>query len=284
MTKRVKAVVGAVGTFLMGMAQVTGTLADWKDDLLGGAKAVASPSPDASNAGVEPPNPVPALPNAPVDGHDAERVGTTTMEVLSRPRSTTSSPRSATLGGTGRATAQAPNTSTSRVDGQQGVQVGHTVTTTPQTLTSREPSTADPADSPAASSQSPEARPKAEFLTPNEGDVIGRPADVRVFASTIPEDHDLWVASQPVDGGEYQPDQILVPEGDNRHVGKVWAGDEPPANSGDRFNVLVIMTTKAVSHQFTAYLDDARKTGSYKGFRFLPEGSTILARVTVTRK
>ncbi len=127
--------------------------------------------------------------------------------------------------------------------------------------------------------------PSIRLENPVDASRIPRPASVSGVVSGLPTGATIWVLTQPIEGGEYQPDQrATVDRATGRWTGTVYAGDPRPLDAGKEFNVLAVISDANADRQFQAYVDENEKTQDYEGLRTLPAGAGPIAQAKVVRE
>lgn len=129
----------------------------------------------------------------------------------------------------------------------------------------------------------PEPATDAAITYPIDLAEVNQTETVRGTVQGLPSEHVIWVAVVPLEVGRYYPhDRPADIEAHDKWSSLAYIGI--PADTGKRFDILVLVANHQAQGAFTAYLADAEGRSDWAGMESLPVGAVIYDRITVTRK
>jgi hypothetical protein len=129
----------------------------------------------------------------------------------------------------------------------------------------------------------PEPSTEVEISYPYNQSQVERTETIRGTSQAIPDGSVIWVVAIPQQVGRYYPQNYPADvEAQGNWSSITYIGIE--GDGGKKFDILAVVADRTAQDAFNAYLADARDKSDWPGLEKLPEGATVYARITVTRK
>lgn len=123
---------------------------------------------------------------------------------------------------------------------------------------------------------------EAKITYPRDGSFVEINETIFGNYQNLHDDHKIWIIVLPQTVDKYYPQKApadIIP-------GEEWSSHATlgiPEDSGDKFDVIVVIANKEAQNKFYKYLDDSILIDSWKGIDEIPPGATIYDRITVIR-
>lgn len=126
------------------------------------------------------------------------------------------------------------------------------------------------------------ASPEVRIATPQDGQIVPVEIIATGTAQNLAQGQELWIVVEPRKNSLFYPQAgpVIVASG-------LWTSSEifigRNQDAGQRFDILAVLADQQAQREFSAYLSEGQRTGSYRGLGNLPPGTAVAASVAVTR-
>jgi uncharacterized coiled-coil protein SlyX len=120
-----------------------------------------------------------------------------------------------------------------------------------------------------------------KITNPKEGASVPHAVTLEGTVENLPTNEELWIVKKI--GNSYHPDRGPVFIDGKNWSGTAYVGNnQPGADTGRTFTILIVAASKETEEKYIKYLDEADAKGSYPGIPSLLGGKE-LKRITVIR-
>jgi hypothetical protein len=116
---------------------------------------------------------------------------------------------------------------------------------------------------------------------PTDNGIVQIKETITGTAKNIPEGKHIWILIYPQEAYKYYPQYPVDIKSDGSWKLPVQFGGEE--HVGYKFDIYAVLADDNAQKEFNKYIEESEKAKSWNGIRVLPEGTSIITKLTVIR-